>query len=192
MSIYELIDSLPRRRSCGGMQVDSWSRICKIRRCPISRSSPLYPQFHALISVMFWPIKDYSPKTMDSEASSIWGMLAVERPLLLSWYVKLNFDATKARETGEIAMVIGIQSLIADKTNFSALRISVIDEQQHFGVVQRGMFNSKFSLDQYQLEFGISQQYYKLQMWNNEGAIPNPFVQTAQWSSESGECIQDI
>ncbi|KAK3155065.1 hypothetical protein QOZ80_2BG0198400 [Eleusine coracana subsp. coracana] len=44
---------------------------------------------------------------------------------------------------GEIAMVIGTHSLIADKTEFSALRISVIDEQQRFGVVQRGRFNSK-------------------------------------------------
>ncbi|CAD6249758.1 unnamed protein product [Miscanthus lutarioriparius] len=46
-------------------------------------------------------------------------------------------------ETGEIAMVIGTHSLIADKTDFSSLRISVIDEQQRFGVVQRGRFNSK-------------------------------------------------
>jgi ATP-dependent DNA helicase RecG len=46
-------------------------------------------------------------------------------------------------KTGEIAMVIGTHSLIGDKTEFSALRISVIDEQQRFGVVQRGRFNSK-------------------------------------------------
>ncbi|OEL36690.1 ATP-dependent DNA helicase-like protein RECG, chloroplastic, partial [Dichanthelium oligosanthes] len=46
-------------------------------------------------------------------------------------------------KTGEIAMVIGTHSLIADKTDFSALRISVIDEQQRFGVVQRGRFNNK-------------------------------------------------
>ncbi|CAD6242698.1 unnamed protein product [Miscanthus lutarioriparius] len=46
-------------------------------------------------------------------------------------------------KTGEIAMVIGTHSLIADKTDFSSLRISVIDEQQRFGVVQRGRFNSK-------------------------------------------------
>ncbi|KAL6635002.1 hypothetical protein ACP70R_027673 [Stipagrostis hirtigluma subsp. patula] len=46
-------------------------------------------------------------------------------------------------KTGEIAMVIGTHSLIADKTEFLALRISVIDEQQRFGVVQRGRFNSK-------------------------------------------------
>lgn len=46
-------------------------------------------------------------------------------------------------KTGEIAMVIGTHSLIADKTEFPALRISVIDEQQRFGVVQRGRFNSK-------------------------------------------------
>lgn len=46
-------------------------------------------------------------------------------------------------KTGEIAMVIGTHTLIADKTDFSALRISVIDEQQRFGVIQRGRFNSK-------------------------------------------------
>ncbi|KAM0844498.1 hypothetical protein ACQ4PT_057012 [Festuca glaucescens] len=46
-------------------------------------------------------------------------------------------------KTGEISMVIGTHTLIADKTNFSALRISVIDEQQRFGVVQRGRFNNK-------------------------------------------------
>ncbi|AQK74119.1 ATP-dependent DNA helicase homolog RECG chloroplastic [Zea mays] len=46
-------------------------------------------------------------------------------------------------KTGEIGMVIGTHCLIADKTEFSALRISVIDEQQRFGVVQRGRFNSK-------------------------------------------------
>jgi ATP-dependent DNA helicase RecG len=43
-------------------------------------------------------------------------------------------------------MVIGTHSLIADKTDFSSLRISVIDEQQRFGVVQRGRFNSKVLL----------------------------------------------
>uniref|UniRef100_A0ACD5ZJ40 Uncharacterized protein n=1 Tax=Avena sativa TaxID=4498 RepID=A0ACD5ZJ40_AVESA len=46
-------------------------------------------------------------------------------------------------KTGEISMVIGTHTLIADRTNFSALRISVIDEQQRFGVVQRGRFNNK-------------------------------------------------
>lgn len=46
-------------------------------------------------------------------------------------------------KTGEISMVIGTHTLIADKTDFSALRISVIDEQQRFGVIQRGRFNNK-------------------------------------------------
>lgn len=40
-------------------------------------------------------------------------------------------------------MVIGTTSLIADKVEFSALRIAVVDEQQRFGVIQRGRFNSK-------------------------------------------------
>ncbi|KAK3027653.1 LOW QUALITY PROTEIN: hypothetical protein RJ639_040616 [Escallonia herrerae] len=36
-----------------------------------------------------------------------------------------------------------VHSLIADKEDFSALRIAVIDEQHRFGVIQRGRFNSK-------------------------------------------------
>lgn len=45
--------------------------------------------------------------------------------------------------TGDIAMVIGTHSLIAEKVEFSALRIAVVDEQHRFGVIQRGRFNSK-------------------------------------------------
>jgi hypothetical protein len=46
-------------------------------------------------------------------------------------------------QTGEISMVIGTQSLIAESVEFSALRIAVVDEQHRFGVIQRGRFNSK-------------------------------------------------
>ena len=46
-------------------------------------------------------------------------------------------------QTGEISMVIGTTSLIADRVEFSALRIAVVDEQHRFGVIQRGRFNSK-------------------------------------------------
>ncbi|KAL1531935.1 DNA helicase [Salvia divinorum] len=46
-------------------------------------------------------------------------------------------------QTGDISMVIGTHSLIAEKVEFSALRIAVVDEQHRFGVVQRGLFNSK-------------------------------------------------
>ncbi|KAG1342717.1 putative ATP-dependent DNA helicase, chloroplastic [Cocos nucifera] len=46
-------------------------------------------------------------------------------------------------QTGDIAMVIGTHSLIAEKVEFSALRIAVVDEQHRFGVIQRGRFNSK-------------------------------------------------
>lgn len=49
----------------------------------------------------------------------------------------------KGLQTGDIAMVIGTHSLIADKVEFSALRIAVVDEQHRFGVIQRGRFNSK-------------------------------------------------
>lgn len=46
-------------------------------------------------------------------------------------------------QTGEISIVIGTHSLIAERIEFSALRIAVVDEQHRFGVVQRGRFNSK-------------------------------------------------
>ncbi|KAJ8570244.1 hypothetical protein K7X08_006821 [Anisodus acutangulus] len=46
-------------------------------------------------------------------------------------------------ETGDISLVIGTHSLIAEKVEFSALRIAVVDEQHRFGVIQRGRFNSK-------------------------------------------------
>ncbi|KAL8196413.1 hypothetical protein R6Q57_024708 [Mikania cordata] len=46
-------------------------------------------------------------------------------------------------QSGEIALVIGTHSLIADKVEFSCLRIAVVDEQHRFGVIQRGRFNSK-------------------------------------------------
>ncbi|XP_074328704.1 ATP-dependent DNA helicase homolog RECG1, chloroplastic/mitochondrial isoform X1 [Apium graveolens] len=44
---------------------------------------------------------------------------------------------------GDISLVIGTHSLIAEKVEFSALRIAVVDEQHRFGVIQRGRFNSK-------------------------------------------------
>lgn len=46
-------------------------------------------------------------------------------------------------QTGEVSMVIGTHSLIADSVEFSALRIAVVDEQHRFGVIQRGRLNSK-------------------------------------------------
>ncbi|XP_038892968.1 ATP-dependent DNA helicase homolog RECG, chloroplastic isoform X2 [Benincasa hispida] len=46
-------------------------------------------------------------------------------------------------QTGETSLVIGTQSLISEKVEFSALRIAVVDEQHRFGVVQRGKFSSK-------------------------------------------------
>ncbi|KAG9450085.1 hypothetical protein H6P81_010050 [Aristolochia fimbriata] len=45
--------------------------------------------------------------------------------------------------SGDIAMVIGTQSLIADRVEFAALRMAVVDEQHRFGVIQRGRFNNK-------------------------------------------------
>lgn len=49
-------------------------------------------------------------------------------------------------QSGDISMVIGTHSLIAEKVEFSALRIAVVDEQHRFGVVQRGRFNSKVTV----------------------------------------------
>ncbi|OVA01765.1 Helicase [Macleaya cordata] len=46
-------------------------------------------------------------------------------------------------QTGDISLVIGTHSLIADKVEFSALRVAIVDEQHRFGVIQRGTFNSK-------------------------------------------------
>ncbi|KAM3269722.1 ATP-dependent DNA helicase RECG, chloroplastic isoform X1 [Capsicum chacoense] len=46
-------------------------------------------------------------------------------------------------QAGDISLVIGTHSLIAEKVEFSALRIAVVDEQHRFGVIQRGLFNSK-------------------------------------------------
>lgn len=64
-------------------------------------------------------------------------------PYHIKIYFLYIFYISQGLKTGDIAMVIGTHSLIADKTDFSALRFSVIDEQQRFGVVQRGRFNSK-------------------------------------------------
>ncbi|KAL6011028.1 hypothetical protein ACLOJK_001472 [Asimina triloba] len=46
-------------------------------------------------------------------------------------------------QTGDIALVIGTHSLMADSVEFAALRIAVVDEQHRFGVIQRGKFSSK-------------------------------------------------
>ncbi|KAK4484164.1 hypothetical protein RD792_011385 [Penstemon davidsonii] len=49
----------------------------------------------------------------------------------------------KGLQTGDISLVIGTHALIAEKVEFSTLRIAIVDEQHRFGVVQRGLFNSK-------------------------------------------------
>ncbi|XP_042437359.1 ATP-dependent DNA helicase homolog RECG, chloroplastic-like [Zingiber officinale] len=56
---------------------------------------------------------------------------------------KQSHSVLKGLHTGEISMVIGTHSLIAEKVKFNALRLTVIDEQHRFGVIQRGKFNSK-------------------------------------------------
>ncbi|XP_031268917.1 ATP-dependent DNA helicase homolog RECG, chloroplastic isoform X2 [Pistacia vera] len=49
----------------------------------------------------------------------------------------------KDLQSGDISLVIGTHSLIAESVEFRALRLAVVDEQQRFGVIQRGRFNSK-------------------------------------------------
>ena len=56
--------------------------------------------------------------------------------------VRLCFGS-QGLQNGDISLVIGTHSLIAEKVEFSALRIAVVDEQHRFGVIQRGRFNSK-------------------------------------------------
>uniref|UniRef100_A0A1J3CV23 DNA 3'-5' helicase n=1 Tax=Noccaea caerulescens TaxID=107243 RepID=A0A1J3CV23_NOCCA len=46
-------------------------------------------------------------------------------------------------QSGAISIIVGTHSLIAEKVEYYALRIAVVDEQQRFGVIQRGKFNSK-------------------------------------------------
>lgn len=45
--------------------------------------------------------------------------------------------------SGAISLVIGTHSLISDSVKFADLRMTVVDEQHRFGVIQRGRFNSK-------------------------------------------------
>ncbi|KAI9170378.1 hypothetical protein LWI28_027048 [Acer negundo] len=57
--------------------------------------------------------------------------------------LKQSRTIRKDLQTGDISLVIGTHSLIAESVEFSALRLAVVDEQQRFGVIQRGRFNSK-------------------------------------------------
>ncbi|KAG9136427.1 hypothetical protein Leryth_023357 [Lithospermum erythrorhizon] len=59
---------------------------------------------------------------------------------------KQSRSIRKGLQTGEISLVIGTHSLIAESVEFSALRIAIVDEQHRFGVIQRGLFNSKLLL----------------------------------------------
>lgn len=63
--------------------------------------------------------------------------------LILNSALSSSLIEFKGLRNGDISMVIGTHSLIAEKVEFSALRIAVVDEQHRFGVVQRGRFNSK-------------------------------------------------
>ncbi|XP_073144522.1 ATP-dependent DNA helicase homolog RECG1, chloroplastic/mitochondrial isoform X2 [Henckelia pumila] len=62
----------------------------------------------------------------------------------------------KGLQLGDISLVIGTHTLIAEKVGFSALRIAVVDEQHRFGVVQRGRFNSKLYFNTITSQLGSS------------------------------------
>ncbi|KAL4281404.1 hypothetical protein GQ457_03G010010 [Hibiscus cannabinus] len=49
----------------------------------------------------------------------------------------------KDLQSGNISLVIGTHCLVAEKVEFSSLRIAVVDDQHRFGVIQRVKFNSK-------------------------------------------------
>ncbi|XP_057827668.2 ATP-dependent DNA helicase homolog RECG, chloroplastic isoform X2 [Cryptomeria japonica] len=73
----------------------------------------------------------------------------VERPsvalLTGSTPLKKASSICEGLETGDIAMIVGTHSLIAERVKFASLCFAVIDEQHRFGVIQRGRFSSKVS-----------------------------------------------
>ncbi|KAM7270270.1 hypothetical protein ACFE04_029484 [Oxalis oulophora] len=82
-------------------------------------------------------ILDLLTKLEDVESKPSVALLTGSTPLKQARMIRQDLQA------GNISMVIGTHSLIADKIEFSALRIAVVDEQHRFGVIQRGRFNSK-------------------------------------------------
>lgn len=72
----------------------------------------------------------------------------------------------KGIQTGEISMAIGTHSLIAKNVESSALRIAVMDEQHHFGVIQRGRFNRRIPVQTYTIEGNDKgfEEAYKMMM----------------------------
>ncbi|XP_027360082.1 ATP-dependent DNA helicase homolog RECG, chloroplastic [Abrus precatorius] len=72
----------------------------------------------------------------------------------------------KGIQTGEISMVIGTHSLIAESVEFLALRIAVVDEQHRFGVIQRGRFNSKLYCASPNMEDAVTDESSK-----NDGSM---------------------
>ncbi|KAL3830796.1 hypothetical protein ACJIZ3_019598 [Penstemon smallii] len=73
---------------------------------------------------------------LDNEKPSV-ALLTGSTPTKQAQYIR------KGLQTGDISLVIGTHALIAEKVEFSTLRIAIVDEQHRFGVVQRGLFNSK-------------------------------------------------
>lgn len=77
-------------------------------------------------------------ETMDEvESKPSVALLTGSTPLKQSRMIRRDL------QSGDISMVIGTHSLISENVEFSALRIAIVDEQQRFGVIQRGRFNSK-------------------------------------------------
>ncbi|AQK74111.1 ATP-dependent DNA helicase homolog RECG chloroplastic [Zea mays] len=117
--------------------VDDWSPLTK----KLLRALPywLTPSQLDAVQEIIWDLRRPVPMNRLLQGDVGCGKTIVAF-LACMEVVNSGFQGLK---TGEIGMVIGTHCLIADKTEFSALRISVIDEQQRFGVVQRGRFNSK-------------------------------------------------
>ncbi|KAK4786058.1 hypothetical protein SAY86_002747 [Trapa natans] len=97
--------------------------------------SSMYTDDWSSLTKLFLAILPYSltPSQLTAASEKIWDL---KRAVPMNRILQGLAD-------GEISMVIGTHSLIADSVEFSSLRITVVDEKHLFGVIQRGRFNSK-------------------------------------------------
>ncbi|KAG6479491.1 hypothetical protein ZIOFF_062957 [Zingiber officinale] len=117
--------------------VEDWSELTKklLRALPYS----LTPSQQNAVSEIIWDLKRPVPMNRLLQGDVGCGKTVVAF-LACMEVISSGFQGL---HTGEISMVIGTHSLIAEKVKFYALRLTVIDEQHRFGVIQRGKFNSK-------------------------------------------------
>ncbi|KAH9746425.1 ATP-dependent DNA helicase [Citrus sinensis] len=125
-----------RKPRLNAAYMEGWSSLTKklLRALPYSLTSS---QLSA-ISEIIWDLKQPVPMNRLLQGDVGCGKTVVAflacMEVIGSGYQDL--------QTGDITLVIGTHSLIAEKVEFSALRLAIVDEQQRFGVVQRGRFNS--------------------------------------------------